>query len=341
MTSPDAQGSAQLIGHQWALDALARAIKTSSLAHAYLLTGPEHVGKLATAMAIARLLLCPSNPACGTCRHCRHAARGAHPDMRILALPTDRKTIPIKDVHEFLHGIALKPLEATRKVYLIPDAENLAEDGATALLKTIEEPPAGVTLLLTAADPSALLPTVVSRCQVITLHRVPPAVIAEHLISGRGIDADRAQSAASESGGLPGWAILAVDRPEILEDRVRCARELRGALDGDVLSRIRYADELSEQWSSHPENVRNVLEIWAEVWEAALLVQHGFQGTRCASAIRREAVMISERLDASTVRRALARTLDVEDGLNHNANPRLALEAYMMGLPRPAGSGLD
>src|SRR2546429_631167 len=101
-----------LIGHGWVLDLVRRSIVAGHGAHALLLTGQPHVGKFTTALAMAGVLLCEEARGCGSCRHCRLVARRAHPDLRILEIPPDRRSIPIKDVHDFLQGVALRPLEA-------------------------------------------------------------------------------------------------------------------------------------------------------------------------------------------------------------------------------------
>ncbi len=324
----------RLVGHQWALDAIARQAVSQRRAHAYLVTGPPHVGKFTTGLEIARLFLCAETPACGDCRHCRLAARRAHPDLRILEIPADRKTIPIKDVHDFMQGIALKPLEAALKVYVIRGAEDLSEEGANALLKTIEEPPPGVTLVLTAPSASALLPTIVSRCQTINLRRVPQQDIAEHLIAVHQMEPEQARVLAAASQGLPGWAIIATDKQELLEERHDRARDLLRLLSADRLERIRYADDLGDEWSNHADDVRDVLETWTDVWRAALLAQGGLGSRAVAVTGREDLGAAASILEPEAVQSALASTLELSESLDRNAHPRLALEAYVLHLPR-------
>src|SRR5438552_18775772 len=107
--------SEALVGHGWVPDLISRSIEAGRLSHAYLLAGLPHIGKLTTAVATARLLLCAEGTACGVCRHCRLVSLFSHPDLRVLEIPPHRRNIPVRDVHDFLHGIALRPLEAERK----------------------------------------------------------------------------------------------------------------------------------------------------------------------------------------------------------------------------------
>ena len=336
MATASVSGPPDVVGHGWVLDLVQRGLEQGRLPHSLLLCGPAHVGKFTTALAIARLLLCPQTPPCGICRHCSLALRRVHPDLQILELPPDRRTIPLRDVHELMHGMALRPLEAARKVYIIRGAEDLAEEGANALLKTLEEPPPAVTLILTAPDPATLLPTIVSRCQLLGLRPAPSRAIADHLV-GLGVDPARADRIAAVSGGRPGWAIMAANDETLANSRSERAQELVGLLSASRLDRMRAADALAERWRDHPDEVREALHAWSEVWHELLLASSGLPEALAYSDLTGELRSVAERVSATEVQRALAATLDVADALEWNAHPRLALEAYLLFLPRLAG----
>src|SRR5688500_6115601 len=102
MTAPPETAGTSLIGHGWVPSTIARNRAEGRLAHAYLLAGPAHIGKLTTALEIARLLLCPEPVACGVCRHCRLVSRRVHPDLQVLEIPPARRNIPLQDVHDFM-----------------------------------------------------------------------------------------------------------------------------------------------------------------------------------------------------------------------------------------------
>ena len=230
--------------------------------------------------------------------------------------------------------MALRPLEAARKVYIIRGAEDLAEEGANALLKTIEEPPPAVTIILTAPDPAALLPTIVSRCQLLSLHPVPASDIAGHLVDAYGVEAARATEIALASGGRPGWAVLAVQDPTLADVGEERAKQLLGLLTASRLERITAADALGERWSGHADDVRDTLQTWSDVWHDVLMVRSGLgervRNPRMASQIASAARQLSD----ADVQTALGATLDVADVLERNAHPRLALETYTLFLPR-------
>jgi DNA polymerase-3 subunit delta' len=293
------------------------------------------VGKFTTARAIAAVALCERQNACGQCRQCRLLAHGAHPDLRTIEAPPDRRSIPIKDLHELLQGLALRPLEAARKVYILRGAEDLAEDGANALLKSLEEPPPRVTFLLTAPSADVLLPTITSRCQLIALHRVAIEEIARHLMGTHHLEEAEAWRIARASDGLPGWAITAVNHPEIIDARRERLDILLGALSAPNLERLRIADALADRWSAHSDEVRATLEDWAEYWRDAALVRVGLTERTRHADLALHVVETAASCDAATIRKTAASTWRLLDALNHNAHPRLAIETYTLGLPRP------
>ncbi|WP_333607690.1 DNA polymerase III subunit delta' [Arsukibacterium sp.] len=141
--------------------------QSQSLAHAILLSGPAGVGKARLAMALAQFLLCKTphgNKACGQCKSCLLRLAGNHPDLRQLRA-TNGTSIGVDDIRaltEFTQGTAQ---QAGARVILLADCEKMTEAAANALLKTLEEPPAGCYLLLLSAAPTQLKPTILSRCQ--------------------------------------------------------------------------------------------------------------------------------------------------------------------------------
>ncbi|MGH2541910.1 MAG: DNA polymerase III subunit delta', partial [Ardenticatenaceae bacterium] len=158
-----------IIGHELAVAYLSRAIAEDTLAHAYLLTGPEQVGKQTMAQTFAQALLCTAegNRPCGSCRACHLVQARRHPDFLILDMAWQESVLPDKrsaqsisvDAVRLINGeLARRPHEGRWKVLLVPHAEELTVAAANAFLKTLEEPPSFVVILLTARDPDLVLP---------------------------------------------------------------------------------------------------------------------------------------------------------------------------------------
>ena len=168
-----------VVGHQWAVNLLQNSIQHDTLRHAYLFVGAAQLGKSTLVRSFAQSLLCTKavpGHACANCRSCHLLQSGSHPDF-ILVPPTDRHGQPDREngLHraeqaaDIIRQALLHPMEGRYKIFLIQDAHRAHISFANKLLKTLEEPPPHVVLCLTAQDRSALLPTIVSRCQVLAL----------------------------------------------------------------------------------------------------------------------------------------------------------------------------
>jgi DNA polymerase-3 subunit delta' len=147
-----------------AKELFARALRDDALSHAYLLSGPEGLAKTAFARELAVALVAPCG-GCGDCEDCDRARRGLHPDLHVLEREGDR--IRMEQVSPIIDELALKPFAAARRVWVIPEVEYLMAEAANKLLKSIEEPPAHVYFLLVTDRLERVLPTIVSRCQLV------------------------------------------------------------------------------------------------------------------------------------------------------------------------------
>ncbi|MGI6633247.1 MAG: ATP-binding protein [Bacillota bacterium] len=202
----DLSGRSQKIellpGNEVALRIIGRAVSTGRVANAYLLKGPKGSPKDLIADLFAEDLLCdsPDNEgrSCGSCWSCRSAAASQHPDL----FRTEREgaNIKIKKSHEMLKEALLKPYHSARKVFIVKDAEDMTIEASNALLKILEEPPAYVTFILTTGNPSAIPETILSRCQIVPVRALSPAILEEILV-GEGRDPILAREAARLSGG--------------------------------------------------------------------------------------------------------------------------------------------
>jgi DNA polymerase-3 subunit delta' len=216
---------------------------------ALLLVGPGSVGKTTLALDLAAGILChaedPGDRPCGSCRSCRLIDAGAHQDLHRLAPEGPGRQVRIGDhqdpepgsVRHLLHELARLPVEGAHRVAIIEGAHRLNEDAQNALLKTLEEPPPGATLILCADEPERLLPTVRSRTAVLRLGPVGPRAM-ENLLAERGVEPPRGARLARIAEGRPGLAIALAAAPEAVVAREELARSL---LD---LAALRPADRL-------------------------------------------------------------------------------------------------
>jgi DNA polymerase-3 subunit delta' len=360
-----------IVGHERAVELLRRSIRHRRIGHAYLLSGPLGVGKRTLAVRLAQALNCerlgpavdltpqpplrrgegetaltPAAPAqrergqgreppCGACRRCRLIEAGSHPEVRVVGVQAPHRVIRVADVESIQADAALRPADVYRKVYVLEQAELLHPDAANRLLKTIEEPPPSVVMVLTTVDPEATLETIVSRCQHLRLRPLRRERLARHLVERSGLAPDRAELIAALSEGCVGRALSLATDERALERRSRLLDELAALVDADRLARLQYARTLGDRWSKDPDGVREVLGVWLRWWRDVLLLQGGLDG-RVVNLDRRAALeRQAAALSPAEAGAAVVSARDVLQMLDQNVNARLALDVAALDLPRP------
>lgn len=312
-----------IIGHRWAVALLCRQMERGSLHHAYLITGPEGVGRRALAMSFAGALLCERPPAagatCGACRACRQVPLATYPDLHVVQRLEDRQGIAIEQVRELQRQLSLTSLAGGRRVALIADIDRASLGAANALLKTLEEPPPRVVLILTGVDAEEIPATIVSRCEKLNLRPVAGAEIASAL-ERRGARPAEASEWARLSAGRPAWGVAMMDDPTIRRRQEEHSAALREVLAANLERRF----VLAEMWKDDAD-LEERLSVWLSLANDAL------RSGESLGAKPGGAAGAPDRSAGRAIVQSIVRTLE---GLRHNVNVRLALELLMLELPR-------
>ncbi|MFH1259049.1 MAG: DNA polymerase III subunit delta' [Elusimicrobiota bacterium] len=210
----------KVIGQTKALNIIDQALENKRLPHAYLFIGPKGVGKKTIATVLAQRLNCrqntPLSAPCEICSSCRRIERGLHPDIKIIY--PEEGYFKIDQILAIQSELQYKSWEKAHKVYILDEAETFTTEAANALLKTLEEPPDKVTLILTVERERKLLTTIVSRCQKIYFSYLPQNLVAEKISALRKISLGQAQILAQASEGSLGLALKLAD-DNFLEER--------------------------------------------------------------------------------------------------------------------------
>jgi DNA polymerase-3 subunit delta' len=334
-----------IIGHDAALSVLGRALTTERPPHAWLFTGPEGIGKLATAVEFAAALNCTSagEKPCGECQACRSTLSGNHPDVEIVAPGgmcdeaehrdhADSRDLRICQVRRLERVLSLSPYAGGRRVAILDAADTLRAEAANAFLKTLEEPPAGAVIILLAEREERLPDTVLSRCQKLPFRPIDRATIVEALIE-RGATPDGAVAIAAAARGRIGWAFRAFEDPGLLEERESMLDEAVRLAHAGRFERFGWAREAENRVPGVRERYLRELGVWESWWRDVLLFGAG--GGEGAENSDREPQLREEgRLYSAgeivTFLRALAQTREY---LQENVDPQLALENLILDLP--------
>ncbi|GAB4528072.1 MAG: DNA polymerase III subunit delta' [Anaerolineae bacterium] len=318
-----------VIGHTWAIELLLSGLARGRVPHATLIVGPPNIGKTTVAFTFAQALNCTGGRPlpCGECVSCRKIASGNHPDVRILDAPG--QTLKIIEVRDLQRELALSPHEGRWRVAVLTEFERATLEAANALLKTLEEPPGQVALVLTATEADVLLPTIVSRCQVLSLRALPRSLVKEALIEQWGAQPAQAELLAHLSNGRLGWAVQALQDEALLARRNEHLDNLASLMGKGRVERLAYAADLSRD----PALTREVLAIWLGWWRDILLLVSGSQvaitNTDRMDVLRRQAEQVTVR----QAQRMVAQLRSTAVNLDQNVNVRLALEVLLLSLP--------
>jgi DNA polymerase-3 subunit delta' len=324
-----------IVGHEQAVGLLGRAVASGLVAHAYLFVGPDGIGKTVLAMEFARLLQCEqpdlaAGDPCGVCSACRRIAHGNHPDVTLVEAEEGKRQLGIDAVRDnVIHLANLAPSSGRWRVFILPNVERMTPNTVNALLKTLEEPPERVVLLLTTAEPENLLPTLVSRCQIVPMRPLDAHVIAEALIARWSVPDEQARILAGLASGRLGWAVRAHDDPDLASARAEQLNKLIACTYAGRDERLVAA----ARFGADADAARSAIEIWMLWWRDVVLAAHGATHLLSDGGARDEAAAQGRALGPERVERFLRALIEAQSALDQNANPRLTLDVLMLDLP--------
>ena len=170
----------QILGNKKITEQLTNSIKIGNISHSYLFLGTEGIGKKMIAKEFAKMILCTSEDKyCGVCKSCIEFDTDNNPDFSIIE--PDGNSIKIDQIREFQKKVSEKPIISQRKVYIINDSDKMTVEAQNCLLKTLEEPPEFVTIILVGTNENAFLSTIKSRCMILHFEEISEEEILKYL----------------------------------------------------------------------------------------------------------------------------------------------------------------
>lgn len=259
-----------ILGQPQVREFLRASVVSERVTQAYLFVGPAGSNKTQAAYALAQALMCPKGPAgprggaCGDCDRCGRILRRKHPDVRYFA-PEGSAGYLVDQVRDLVADTALAPIQGTRKIYILDRVDQLGVSAANSFLKTLEEPEDDVVFILLARTREAVLPTILSRCQVVPFRHIPASEAAAIVVQNTGAPAEQARIAIEACGGSITGAVSFLRSPD--NERLAFRTKLF-----DSLFRLPYADDwdVIELAADLVKSSQAPLDVMREAQEAEL-----------------------------------------------------------------------
>ena len=349
-------------GHPGATRFLSRSNEVDRLSHAYLITGPDKVGKRTLALDIAAMVNTEQvvdmfgeapNIDLQASHQAERIRRGIHSDVRVIDPDTPleddkrkstsdegdgsdsrRQTISIRHVREILIGeSALTPFEGNKKVFIIDGAHRMVEAGFNAMLKVLEEPSNETVIILTAPTAESLPETIVSRCQRIELRPVDSEIIESELVQRFEADESKARSLSRLARGCPGWAIDALNDSTIVDGHNQAVLRFAEIITGNIEERFRYARQTGGQFWRDRDAVLTEMSRWLEWWRDVAMLRHKLDDQVINVEWSDLLGEIAAQLKEQQIAAAVASVQDALTALEKNAVPQITFEVLMLDLP--------
>ena len=312
-----------IIGHQQVISQLRHAVSEDHIAGAYLFAGEPNVGKETVALYFVKSINCLDlvHRPCDNCLACHKINTGNHPDFQVVR--PEGKQIKIDQIRQLQRQVVFQPIEGRRKLYIITEANRMNLEAANCLLKTLEEPPARSVLILLTSNLDALLPTIRSRCQIISFQPLPVPELVEILTDRFSLDADHASSIAVLSQGAVGKALTLIeDKSLTVIDQIP-----EVVTTTDRLSAFRIAEQLGEDLTQLDQ-----LVMW---YRDLLLIRQSTSVDLLTHRNHLESLQqIAKNYSRIHLQSAIKAIFETKKLIERNVNATLALEVLVFKLMR-------
>lgn len=324
----------KIVGHADIIKSLTGALVSGRVAHSYLFSGPEGVGKFTVALSFAQALMCSrtiDGDGCGDCDGCKKVAGGVHPEVVIFR--PQSSTLKLEQIRQLTAGVKMGPAMGPWTVRIVDKADTMTVEAANSLLKTLEDPLSGVIMILITTRPQVIVPTILSRCQHLYFQPLLRGQIIEGINKIAGVTGKDAFLAATLAGGSISRALDLLSGGFSMRDR---SWEL---IKNFNVAGIEEVFTLARDIAASKEKVLPLLELMA-LWLRDVLVYNETDNSGQIINVDR-LNEIQALAGCYTTGRAMEMIRDLEltmRSLEVSANVQLALEVLFMRL---AGKGLD
>ena len=329
-----------ILGHEWAVKMLDKQIARNEMSHAYLITGMPQVGRRTLALRFAQAINCTLSKTvgqpCGACKNCLRIEKMQHPDLSIVQAENEGGNLKVEQIRQLQHTLSLTPYEARWRVALLLRFEEANANAQNALLKTLEEAPPSVILLLTASTAENLLPTIVSRCEQLRLRPLSVEDLQVAMEKTWNVTHNDALRIAHLAQGRVGSARRMVAAPDLILQQSGLAEDLFQLLGASRRARFAYAEQAVKSIYANRDrsSLRLLLQVWLSCWRDLFIEASGAAIPAVNLDYKETFARLALKIDLNTIRLNMV-------GLEHsmtlldttNANPQMLLDSLLLDFP--------
>lgn len=337
-----------LIGNSHITDFLGKSIENDNINGTYIFNGPDNLGKTTIAKFFAQCLLCSGKTSkilpCDNCLSCKSFKKEnvedkftyttTHSDFYLLKPEKDKKNISVEQVRDFVKSLSMTSFLNSYKIGIIKHSEKLSKEAANALLKTLEEPRSKVVIILITDNVASLLPTIVSRSQVISFFPVKNDIIYDYLMEN-GASRSLAKNYSSLCLGRPALAMKFLESEDFKEQYYEKMYLFANFFNQDINTRImsieeHYGKKLSGQ--DGVKIVRRSIDIWLGIVRDLILIEFGNHNLIQHHIILDKITQVKGRIDIKKIVEINNSLKIAKEYLSSNVNPKLILEQIAINI---------
>lgn len=318
----------EIIGHERVIKALQNAIKNDHIFHCYLFEGEESIGKRLVALSFAKTLLCRKQGVepCDQCNSCVKFDNWNHPDLEFIK--PEKGLIKKEKIDKLIKSMSVAPLESKRKVIIIDESDKMGTESQNALLKSLEETPSYINIILITSNVKNLISTIISRSQVIKFYPIGNRKIIELLNSKYNKNLEEASFIAHFTRGSVGKSINLSQSEEFFQKREEIIDIIDNILSGDKVKIFNSIELFNQNKNSIDEIIDIIL-----YWFRDLLVYKEIGDTELL--INRDKIKLLSGqtfLDISKINDIIDSVMKTKEYIKNNVNFQLAIETMLLSM---------
>lgn len=317
-----------IIGHEKIIEILKRSINTNTVSHAYLFQGEEGIGKKKLSYAFSKALLCESDreKPCGDCPSCKRFESGNNPDF--FHIEPEKNIIKIDNIKKIQKEMTTAPINSNKKVMLIEDAHLMNKESTNKLLKTLEEPPSFAHIILTSSHSYKLLPTILSRVQIINFFPIEKEKIESLLIEEYDKSEKEAKFITEFTKGAIGKSINLAKSDLLFQRREEILKILNDLIKGDK-TKVFYSMDF---FNKNEEDIDELLDIMIYYFRDLLIYKRLSNSTLIINVDKISLLNDHSFMDFNKISDIILNIMETKDIIRKNINFQLSLEAMLLNI---------